>query len=172
MGRCRYCSWSLMLGWTCCVRVRSRCMHARCMYKFTYVSLHLCACVCMRIPLSLTHGHSLSMSPPSSAPPQHVCAGAGRGGRRGVLHAAAAFIPAAYRAGALFPFCLQRLLVCEGPLACADIPLSATTGMTPMLRHFRSESGLARDVVSGAVLAATTAVRTVDGYCNSFTLGH
>ena len=50
--------------------------------------------------------------------------------------------------------------------------VSATTGMTSTLRHFRSESGLARNVVSGAVLAATTAVRTVDGYCNSFTLGH
>ena len=171
MGRCRYCSWSLMLGWTCCVRVRSRCMHARCTYKCTYVSLHLCACVCMRIPLS--HARTLTFYVSTLlAPPQHVCACAGRGGRRGVLHAAAAFIPAAYRAGALFPFCLPRLLVCEGPLACADIPLSATTGMTPMLRHFRSESGLARDVVSGAVLAATTAVRTVDGYCNSFTLGH
>ena len=144
-----------------------------------HVQIYICISAFVRLRVhahpSLSHARTLTFYRYVStllAPPQHVCACAGRGGRRGVLHAAAAFIPAAYRAGALFPFCLPRLLVCEGPLACADIPLSATTCMTPMLRHFRSESGLARDVVSGAVLAATTAVRTVDGYCNSFTLGH
>lgn len=155
-------------AWVDVLCSRAQQVYACSLHVQMYICISTCVRLCVHAHPSLSHARTLTFYVSTLiAPPQHVCAYAGRGGRRGVLHAAAAFIPAAYRAGALFPFCLPRLLVCEGPLACADIPLSTTTGMTPMLRHFRSESGLARDVVSGAVLAATTAVRTIDGYCNS-----